>query len=130
MMIYYSLTRALSILFLAAIFILNLIFGMRCGFGYRHYWFFELMHFLGGFFVAMLFASFFDSTPFILFGLAIISAIWESAELAVAKIPRISGYLKRISHQKSIMPEWKDTVFDIILNLGGGVLFLFVRTRF
>src|SRR3990167_1862362 len=42
-----------SLFGLTGLFIINILFGMYYGFGTRHYWFFELEHFLGGFFVAM-----------------------------------------------------------------------------
>ena len=123
-------TLILSISGLIGIFILNIVVGLFLGFGKRHYWFFELEHFLGGFFVAMFFANFTDSTRLILLGVAVVSAVWESAEYLVAKIPRVSEYLKMASHQRSVMPEWKDTVLDIILNFAGAFVFFWVMGNF
>jgi len=40
---------------LLGIFIINLTVGMYYGFGVRHYWFFQILHFLGGFWVGLLF---------------------------------------------------------------------------
>lgn len=110
---------------LLGIFILNLTVGMYYGFGFRRYWFFQTLHFLGGFFVAMFLSSFFQSAGLILAGLGIVTVLWESMELLIAKIPAISGYTKRKFRLKSVTPELKDTVFDIILNFSGAILFLY-----
>lgn len=117
-------TLILPISSLIGIFILNIVVGLFLGFGTKHYWFFEMLHFLGGFFMAMFLAGLSGSALFILLGLAIISIVWESVEYAVAKMPRPSGYLKRIFHLKSVKPKWKDTILDIALNFAGAALFL------
>ncbi len=120
----------IPIIFLAVIFILDLTFGMFYGFGFRHYWFFELLHFLGGFFVAMFLSSFIISKLFVLLGVAAISGAWESMEYVIAKILRLSEYLKLTFRQKSVMPEWKDTALDIVLNFAGALVFLYFLSHF
>lgn len=111
---------------LLGIFILNMTVGMYYGFGVRHYWFFQTLHFLGGFFVAMFLSGFFQSAGLILAGLGIVTILWESTELLIPKIPAMSRYMKSKFQLKNVNPEWKDTVFDVILNFSGAILFIYV----
>ncbi len=113
-----------SVMFLAVIFILNLTFGMLYGFGFRHYWFPEFLHFLSGFFVAMFFASFFQSRLFILLGLAAVSLVWESIEYLMAKSPKAKAGFSRIFKRKEENYSLKDGTFDLILNFIGAAVFI------
>jgi len=118
----------ISIIGLSGLFILNLTFGMKYGFGFRHYWFFELEHFLGGFFMAMFFANFTDSNILIFAGIAIMSFIWETAEYLLGKIPKLStGFKKTFNFKKNmnLQPKWQDTILDIILNFIGATIFVY-----
>lgn len=115
----------ISILALGIIFAANLTIGMYYGFDVRHYWFFEMLHFLGGFFMAMFFSSFFQSVVLILAGLAAVTFLWELAEFLIAKIPAASEYVERKFRLNSVDFEWKDTVLDIFLNFSGAVLFIY-----
>lgn len=123
----YNLTMQMliiSLVALSSIFILNLIVGMYHGFGYRHYWFFQLEHVLGGFFVAMFFGSFTDSWAAVLIGLGIISIVWEATEYAVAKVPSLANYIKKKLRLKNLKYSWADTVFDLVCNYAGAILLL------
>lgn len=111
---------------LLGIFILNLTVGIYYGFGVRHYWFFETLHFLGGFFVAMFFSSFFSSASWILIGLGIVSILWESAEFLMASVPALSRYVKKRFRLKSVDYEWMDGLFDLALNFTGAIMFLYL----
>ncbi|OGN33174.1 MAG: hypothetical protein A3I39_03045 [Candidatus Yanofskybacteria bacterium RIFCSPLOWO2_02_FULL_47_9b] len=71
---------------LLIIFLANLIVGLYHGFGGRHYWFFQLEHVLGGFFVIMFFQSLFNSHLISLIGLAIVTLVWECLEYGAAHI--------------------------------------------
>ncbi len=104
-----------SIIALAGLFVLNLLFGMKLKFSYRHYWFFELEHFLGGFFVAMFLSNFVGSIIAIFSGLAIVTLVWEVTEYLIARF------------RKSIAPKWKDTILDIFLNFLGAIIFILLK---
>lgn len=118
---------ATSLIILCAIFCLNIIISMYSRFGYRHYWFFELLHFISGFFISMLLFNFSQSPLIILMGLGIITFIWESIELFMAKIPPVARYVKKKLRLRNITPERKDTILDIILNFLGAALFLYLN---
>ena len=111
---------------LLGIFVLNLTVGMYYGFGVRHYWFFQTLHFLGGFFVAMFFASIFSSVSWILIGLGVISILWESVEFLIASAPALSRYVKKRFRLKSVNYEWADALFDLALNFTGALVFLYL----
>ena len=114
-----------SIIILVSIFVLNIVVGMYYGFGARHYWFFETLHFLGGFFVAMFFSNFFQPTALILMNLGIVIFLWESAEIFIAKIPLFTKWVKKTFRQKDITPRWRDTILDIVLDFAGALTFIY-----
>lgn len=116
----------MSAITLLGIFILNLIVGMYYGFGVRHCWFSQILHFCGGFFVAMFFASIFSQVSWILISLGIVSILWESMEFLLAWIPTLSRYVKRRFRLKSVDYEWADALFDIVLNFSGAILFIYI----
>ena len=118
----------ISVIALVCIFFLNVSFGMYYGFGNRHYWFFEILHFLGGFFVAMFFSNFFRSAIFIFTGLGIVTILWESTEILIAKIPVLSNFVKKKLRQKDVKPKLSDTILDIILNFTGAIVFFWYRS--
>lgn len=115
----------LSIFSLLFIFVLNLWLGMYHGFGVRHYWFFQTLHFLGGFFVAMFLSNFLDSASPIFIGLAIVTILWESLEILISTISAWSRYFKKKFKLKDVTPAWGDTVFDIVLNFSGALVFIY-----
>lgn len=115
----------LSLTGLCFIFIFNFVFWYI--FGYKHYWFFELMHFLGGFFVAMLLYNFLHSAVAILAGVGAVTIIWEGLEVLVAKIRTTSKFIKKEFKQKDITPKFGDTFLDVILNFIGAILFIFLN---
>ena len=119
---------SISIAGLFILFILNLVFGIRYGFGFRHYWFFEMLHFLGGFFLAMFLASFIDSKILIFTGIAIVSFLWEAAEYLLGENKKLSiGFRKTFNLGKNVdtKPKWQDTFLDVILNFAGSIVFVY-----
>lgn len=117
-----------SIISLIGLFVLNLVFGIKYSFGFRHYWFFETLHFLSGFFLAMFLTNFADSKILIFAGIAVVSFLWETAEYLLWKIPKLSaGFKKTFSLKKNmnIQPKWQDTILDIILNFIGAAIFVY-----
>lgn len=113
----------LSLLALFFLFFLSIVVGMYYGFGFRHYWFDETLHFLGGFFVAMFLSNFINSWQVIFLGLAVISFLWEFAEYLLVKISYLSKLFRKSFHTK---PEWKlnDTLLDLFLNFSGAIVFI------
>lgn len=78
--------------------------------------------------MAMFLSNFFESAEMILFGLGTVTFLWELIEFLLAKMPAAARYLKKKFHVKDVMPKRLDTIFDVILNFAGAVLFLyFVR---
>ena len=118
----------ISIIILLGIFILNLMFGIKYGFGFRHYWFFDTLHFLSGFFLAMFLANFTDSKILIFVGIAAVSFLWETAEYLIGKIPKLSiGFKKAFDLKENVnlQPKWPDTILDVILNFAGAAIFVY-----
>ena len=118
----------ISIIALIVLFVVNILFGIKYGFGFRHYWFFEFEHSWGGFFIAMFLANFTDSLILIFVGLGIASFIWELMEYLIARFKKSKNYMKKTFHIKNVQPEWKDTTLDIILNFSGAIVFIVVKT--
>ena len=117
-----------SVIALVFLFLVNILFGVKLKFGYKHYWFFEFEHFLGGFFVAMFLSNFTDLVALIFIGLAVITFLWELVEYLIARFRKSSNYIKRSFHIKNVSPAWKDTTLDIILNFLGAAVFIAIRS--
>lgn len=120
----------ISIIVLIILFIINLLFGTKYGFGFRHYWFFELEHFLGGFFIAMFLANFTDSLILIFIGLGAVSFLWELTEYLIKRFKKSENFMKKTFDVKNVNPGWKDTILDIFLNFLGAIVFITVKTLF
>lgn len=119
----------ISIFSLLGLFILNILFGMYYGFGFRHYWFFELEHFLGGFFVAMFLMNFTDSIIFVFTGLAIITFLWELIEYLISRFQKSASYMKKTFAVKNLNPGWEDTVLDLVLGFLGATIFIAIKSQ-
>lgn len=119
-----------SIIALAGLFFINIIFGMHYGFGTRHYWFFETEHFLGGFFVAMFLSNFTSSVVFVFVSLAVITFLWELLEYLISQFQKSVNYMKKTFHLKSVATSWKDTILDIILDFSGAAVFIMIKFLF
>ncbi len=116
-----------SIFGLVGLFIINILFGVYYGFGIRHYWFFELEHFLGGFFVAIFLSNFTNSTVLIFIGLAAITFLWEFTEYLIARRRKSADYMKKTFKVKDVNPRWKDTMLDIFLNFLGAAIYILLK---
>lgn len=115
----------ISITGLLGLFILNLTFGMKYGFGFRHYWFPETLHFLGGFFMAMFLANFLNSAILIFAGLAAVAFLWELAEYLIPRFKKAARYYEKTFNIKYVSNGWGDTILDIILNFTGAAIFIY-----
>lgn len=119
----------ISIITLLGIFIINIAFGIKYGFGFRHYWFFEAEHFLSGFFLAMFLTNFISSKILIFTGIAIASFLWETAEYLLGKNQKLSANFKKIFNlvkNVNTRPKWPDTILDVILNFAGAAVFVYL----
>ena len=115
----------LSVIGLLGLFILNLMFGMKYGFGFRHYWFPETLHFLGGFFMAMFLANFTNSKILIFVGLAAVTFLWELVEYLIPRFKKLPRYYEKTFNVKYVSNGLGDTVLDIILNFAGAAIFMY-----
>lgn len=106
------------------LFFVNAYIGMYLGFGVKHYWFTESLHLLGGFFVAMFFYGFSDSTNRIFFLVLLTAILWELTEYLVDTVPLLSNYIKDFLRLKSTAITPGDTLLDLVLGIVGATLFL------
>lgn len=116
----------LSLTVLVVLFLLNVVVGMKLGFGLHHYWFFESLHFFGGAAVAFFLTNIFSAKLQILVGVLAISVLWEFMEFMVDKIPFTSAYLKRKFHLKSTAITPGDTLLDLFLDMLGAAVFVWL----
>lgn len=108
------------------VFFVNAYVGMYLNFGVRHYWFTELQHLFGGFFIAMFFYGFSDSKKCVLFFVLSVAVSWELMEYLVDVIPSFSNFVKQFFHLKSTAITAGDTLLDLILDIVGAALFFVV----
>lgn len=104
-----------------------LVVWKRCyGFGARHWWFFEMVHFIAGFLAAMFLFGLSGSRAVALLGLAAITVIWEILEFTANAAPRFGRWLDRhLGLTKTYYSGW-DTLLDIALNFAGAGVFLYL----
>lgn len=131
----------LAILFLILIFLIDML-GFYLG-HYRPYYYDTILHFLGGFFVALFFAAFFKSRgvtdksfekdKFSIFCLIILSAtilvgvFWEFTEYLATVYFR--NYLFENHGIICCIGNLDDTIGDLSLDAIGAIVFLFVYTK-
>lgn len=84
------------------------------------YWFFELFHFLGGFFLAMFFSNFLDLGVWVLYAVIAAGIFWEILEFIVF----LSSRLKTLLRQNQL--TLRDTFLDLFLDAFGGAIFVLV----
>lgn len=90
----------------------------------RYYWFSELEHFLGGFFIAFWLTSISRSRRFIWLGLIIAIFGWELTECLLANVPSLYRIVRQDLKMSRVPLEFWDTVLDIILDVFGCWIFL------
>ena len=118
----------IPILALLAIFITSKAIG-RIKTYQEVYWSFQFFHLLGGIFVAMFWSNFLYSWTSILFATLIVSILWEAHERIVEK----NKWLRNTLLKFKIAPgpiTTTDTVFDLTLDILGGIIFLILNYYF
>ncbi|MBI2674184.1 MAG: hypothetical protein HYX22_00380 [Candidatus Yanofskybacteria bacterium] len=126
-----------AILFLTIIFFSNFI-GMYYGM-YSYWWFDTTHHFLGGFFVAMLFGAYFADTKFpskrfrwlaVIGATTFIGVVWEFAEYAASQT-LIEPLYHNFGIRAYFIGDLNDTIKDLLMDIVGAFswLAIFVRQR-
>lgn len=113
----------LSILVLAFLYILA-IFSSR--YGDKSYWFFELEHFLGGFFVAMFLSNFLFNSRSIIVFVVLIGILWEMGELIVNKNRKLKQFLINKLNYYIDRETIADIMLDLCLDFLGAATFLYL----
>lgn len=131
----------LAILFLILIFLIDML-GFYLG-SYRLYYYDTILHFLGGFFVAMFFTAFFRNygithksfgkDKFLIFSLIILSAtvvvgvFWEFFEYLATVY--FSNYLVKNHGIICCIGNLDDTISDLSLDAIGSIVFLLLGLK-
>jgi uncharacterized membrane protein YjdF len=118
-----------AFLALVAIFAVNAV-GLYYGWYLEHFWFDMLLHFLGGFFIAMLMAGYLKehfggsklkNILVILGATAFIGVIWEFTEY-IANQTLTEPTYKYFGIRAYFMGDLDDTVNDLMMDILGGTL--------
>lgn len=125
----------LAILFLILIFLINML-GLYIG-SYRIPTYDMILHFFGGFFVAMLFSHYFKNlipgnpgSPelkkffVIVSAVVFVGAMWEIAEYVVTKM--FSSYLYETYRIVCCIGNLDDTISDLAMDIAGAITFVLV----
>lgn len=125
-----------AIIFLAIIFFGNFA-GMYFGF-YLTWWFDTLLHSLGGFFVAMLFADYLKNhllpdkkiknSLIIVGATAFIGVIWEFAEYTAAQT-LIEPLYNNFGFRAYFIGDLDDTIKDLLMDIVGAFFWLVIFKR-
>ena len=132
----------IAILFLILVFLVDLL-GIYIG-SYRFYFYDVILHFLGGFFVAMFFVSFFNNLK--IEGNALIKnkhLIWAliitGSTLFIGVFWEFTEYLATIYFSEALLKNYgivccmgnlDDTIEDLALDSFGAIMFVFLRDIF
>lgn len=123
----------IAILALSTIFITNLV-GMYFGF-YEFWWFDMSLHFLGGFFVAMLMFHYLSdvSSPtkikkylIIVGAVSFIGVVWEFAEY-LASQTLIEPIYRYFEVRAYFIGDLDDTINDLLMDIMGSFSFLLIK---
>ena len=127
-----------AILFLTIIFLTNLV-GMYYGF-YNFWWFDTSLHFLGGFFVAMLMAHYLGlrtkdlelsplkTTLVVVGAVSFIGVIWEFSEYAAAQT-LIEPLYNNFDIRAYFIGDLDDTIQDLLMDILGALTWLAIFRR-
>jgi len=119
-----------AILFLTIIFLTNFV-GMYYGF-YNFWWFDMSLHFLGGFFVAMLFGAYFANTKFsskrerwlaVVGATIFIGVVWEFAEYTAAQT-LVEPLYNNFGIRAYFIGDLDDTIKDLLMDMTGAFAWL------
>ena len=126
-----------AILFLILIFLIDMVFGLGLRF-YRILYFDVILHFFGGFFVAMFFydylkeytekkASKLKKLLIITGATVFIGVIWEFSEYIASYF--LSDYLLTKYNLICCMGNLNDTVNDLLMDIIGAIAFMILRDK-
>ena len=112
--------------------------GLYYGWYLDHFWFDITLHFLGGFFIAMLMANYLKEyvsnsnklkNALIILGATVfIGVVWEFAEY-VANQTLIEPTYKYFKVRAYFMGDLDDTMNDLLMDIIGALAFVFLRRR-
>ena len=108
---------------LAALFLVNYFVGVKRGYykkGEKNFWFDKIMHFCGGFFVAMFWSAFIADFLFVVHFTFLVGIFWEIGEYLYGV------YKLKKSGTSEYMTETRDTIEDLICDILGAVALLFL----
>ncbi len=124
-----------AIIFLTIIFLINFV-GMYYGF-YNYWWFDTSLHFLGGFFVAILFDAYFADTKFpskrfrwlaIVGATTFIGVMWEFAEYTAAQT-LIEPLYNNFGIRAYFIGDLDDTIKDLYMDVVGAFAYISIRRK-
>jgi len=118
-----------AIFFLVIVFVTNLV-GIYFRF-YEYWWFDMSLHFLGGFFMAMLFGTYFANTNFpskkerwlaVVGAATFIGVVWEFAEYTAAQT-LIEPLYNNFGFRAYFIGDLDDTINDLLMDIVGALTF-------
>ena|SRR3989344_6773331 len=112
----------IPILAIPAIYILSTIISRSMSYE-RGYWFFEALHLLAGFFVAMFWSNFFDTSALVIMATLAVGILWEIWEVIVDRQPKLKNILRKF-HITQGKITLQDTTLDLFLDFAGALIFV------
>lgn len=125
----------IAIIFLIIILLTNFV-GMYYGF-YNFWWFDTSLHFIGGFFIAMLFGAYFVNTKFsskkdrwlaIVGAATFIGVIWEFVEYAASQM-LVEPLYNHFDIRAYFIGDLDDTMKDLLMDVVGAFSWLAIYNK-
>ena len=99
-------------------------------YGNKYGWFYEIAHFLGGFFVAMFLSKFLFENRSIIIFVILIGILWEVGELVVNKNRKIQQFLINKFNYYIDRETTSGIMLDIFLDFLGVTAFIYLFNRY
>src|SRR3989344_1948571 len=104
----------IPILAIPAIYILSTIISRSMSYE-QGYWFFEALHLLAGFFVAMFWSNFLHTNTLVIMAALVVGILWEIWEIVVDRQPKLKSILRKF-HITQGEITLQDTALDLFLD--------------
>jgi hypothetical protein len=112
----------IPILAIPAIYILSAFISRSMSYE-KGYWFFEALHLLAGFFVAMFWSNFLNTNALVIMATLAVGILWEVWEVIVDRQPKLKNILRKF-HITQGKITLQDTTLDLFLDFAGALIFV------
>lgn len=117
-------TIIISIISLAAVFLLSTLVSLNMKYKDGH-WLFEVFHLFAGFFVAMFWSGLIEPETIIVVATVAVGLLWEGWEFFRSRSPKLNAFLSKLNFKQGTI-TLTDTLLDLFLDIVGALIFILI----